>query len=87
MPTEDGSILRLTATEFRRRVSHWIAVAEAGRTIEVFRRGRPAVRITGVRFVGLHVGSLVGKGGIKPLLQHRGILESLWEDRGKGAKH
>jgi antitoxin (DNA-binding transcriptional repressor) of toxin-antitoxin stability system len=77
-------VTRVSLSEFRRRLSHWIAEAEAGRKIEVVRRGRAAVQVEGVRFVGLHVGSRFGKGGIRPLrkgYKSRGILKTLAEDR------
>lgn len=75
---------RLSVSEFKRRLSHWIEEAEAGETIEVMRHNRTVARLGPAEASVCETGDRFGKGGIRPLFKHTGILESLWEDRNGG---
>ena len=75
---------RLSLSEFKRRLSHWIEEAEAGGTIDITRHNRTVARMGPAEAAACHTGDRFGKGGIRPLLRHPGILESLWDDRRGG---
>lgn len=73
---------RLSLSEFKRQLSHWIEEAAAGGTIEITRHNRAVAKMGPAEESSCHTGDRFGRGGIRPLLRHPGILETLWEDRG-----
>ena len=81
---KNRDFIRVSLSEFKRRISHWFDAAEDGTTVEVTRHAHPSVRIERAGSRGLHVGERAGKEGIKPLAsghRFRGILKVLEEDR------
>ena len=83
MASNDRCVHRVSLTEFRQGLSRFLKQVEAGGTIEVTRRARGVVRLVQAEEASCHTGDRFGKGTIRPLLKHPGILESLWDDRGK----
>ena len=75
---------QLSIQEFRRKLSLYLAQAEAGESFVITRRGRPIVRISSIAMPGVSVGKHFGKGSIRPAISgglEGRSLEILDEDR------